>query len=64
MLVVATIPVVILTNGLRLIVTGVLSLFFTPAVDSGVLHAALGLGFFVFAFLSVLFFHKLLRPPV
>lgn len=61
-LVVASIPVAIGTNGLRLIVTGVLSFFFTPAVDSGVLHAALGLGFFILAFLSVLLFHKLLRP--
>jgi exosortase len=59
-LAVASIPVAIATNGLRLIATGVLSFFFTPAVDSGVVHLALGLGFFILAFLLVLLFHKLL----
>jgi exosortase len=58
----ASIPIAIAANGLRLIATGVLSFFFTPAVDSGVVHVALGLGFFILAFLSVLLFHKLLRP--
>jgi len=59
-LAVASIPIAIATNGFRLIATGVLSFFFTPAVDSGVVHLALGLGFFILAFLSVLLFHKLL----
>jgi len=60
-LVVVTVPIAIATNGLRLVATGVLSYFFGPTVDSGVLHLALGLGFFVLAFLLVLVIHKLLR---
>lgn len=60
-LAVASIPIAIATNGLRLVTTGVLSFFFGPTVDSGVVHLALGLGFFVLAFLSVLLFHRLLR---
>ncbi len=60
-LAVASIPIAIATNGLRLIATGVLSYFFGPGVDSGVVHLALGLGFFVLAFLSILLIHKLLR---
>jgi exosortase len=60
-LAVASIPIAIATNGLRLVATGVLSFFFGPGVDSGVVHLALGLGFFALAFLSVLLVHKLLR---
>ena len=60
-LAVASIPVAIAANGLRLIATGVLSYYFGASVDSGVVHLALGLGFFVLAFLSILLVHKLLR---
>jgi exosortase len=60
-LAVASIPIAIATNGLRLVATGVLSFFFGPTVDSGAVHLALGLGFFTLAFLSILLIHKLLR---
>ena len=60
-LAVASIPIAIATNGLRLVATGVLSYFFGPTVDSGVVHLALGLGFFALAFVSILLLHKLLR---
>jgi len=60
-LAVASIPIAIATNGLRLVATGVLSFFFGPTVDSGLVHLVLGLGFFALAFLSILFIHKLLR---
>jgi exosortase len=60
-LAVASIPIAIATNGLRLVATGVLSYFFTPAVDSGVVHMALGLGFFAMAFLLIVLVHKLLQ---
>jgi exosortase len=56
----ASIPIAIATNGLRLVATGVLSYFFGPSVDSGVVHLALGLGSFALAFLSILLFHKVL----
>lgn len=56
----ASIPVAIATNGLRLVATGVLSYFFGPSVDSGVIHVVLGLGFFTLAFLSILLIHKIL----
>ena len=59
-LAVASIPIAIATNGLRLVATGVLSYFFGPTVDSGVVHLALGLGFFALAFLSILLIHKIL----
>jgi exosortase len=62
-LAIASIPVAIATNGLRLVATGVLSYFFTPTVDSGVVHLALGLGFFILAFLSIVVIHKLLLLP-
>ena len=35
LLVAATVPIVIVSNGLRLVATGVLSFFFGPSVDSG-----------------------------
>jgi exosortase len=56
----ASIPIAILTNGLRLVATGVLSYFFGPNVDSGIVHVALGLGFFALAFLTILLLHKIL----
>ena len=60
-LAVASIPIAIATNGLRLVTTGVLSFHFGPNVDSGLVHLSLGLGFFALAFFSVLFMHELLR---
>jgi exosortase len=59
-LAVASIPIAIATNGLRLVATGVLSYFFGAGVDSGVIHVMLGLGFFVLAFLSIVLIHKIL----
>jgi exosortase len=59
-LAVASIPIAILTNGLRLVATGVLSYYFGPSVDSGAVHLALGIGFFALAFLSILLIHKTL----
>jgi exosortase len=56
----ASIPIAIATNGLRLVATGVLSYFFGPSVDSGAVHVALGLGFFSIAFVSILLIHKVL----
>jgi len=60
-LAVASIPIAITTNGLRLVATGVISYFFSPRADSGVVHLALGLGFFALAFLSIVLIHKLLH---
>ena len=60
LLVAITIPVVILSNGLRLVATGVLSFVFGPHVDSGLIHTALGLGFFALAFLLIILIHHLL----
>jgi exosortase len=62
-LAVASIPIAIATNGLRLVATGALSYYYGPSVDSGVVHLALGLGFFALAFLSILVVHKLLLLP-
>jgi exosortase len=59
-LAIASVPIAIATNGLRLVATGALSYFYGPSVDSGVVHLALGLGFFALAFLSILLIHKLL----
>ncbi len=59
-LAVASVPIAIGMNGLRLVATGALSYFYGPNVDSGLLHLALGLGFFALAFLSLVLFHKLL----
>jgi exosortase len=59
-LAVASIPIAIASNGLRLVATGVLSYFFGPSVDSGLVHLVLGLGFFTLAFLSILFVNHLL----
>jgi exosortase len=62
-LAIASIPIAIATNGLRLVATGVLSYFFGPAFDSGLIHLVLGLVFFALAFLSILLLHKALRQP-
>jgi exosortase len=59
-LAVASIPIAIATNGLRLVATGVLSYFFGPSIDSGVVHVVLGLGFFALAFVSILLIHRIL----
>jgi exosortase len=59
-LAIASIPIAIATNGLRLVATGVLSYFFGPGEDSGVAHVALGLGFFALAVVSILLIHKIL----
>src|SRR5579864_1497976 len=56
---VASIPIAIATNGLRLVATGVLSFHFGPNVDSGLVHLVLGVFFFALAFLSILLVHKL-----
>jgi len=58
-LAVASIPIAIATNGLRLIATGVLSFHFGPSVDSGLVHLVFGVFFFALAFLSILLVHKL-----
>ena len=60
-LVAATFPIVIFSNGFRLVATGVLSFFFGSGVESGWAHTGLGLAFFATAFLSILLVHRLLR---
>ena len=55
------VPIVILSNGLRLVATGVLSFYFGPGADSGLAHTGLGLVFFALAFLSAILVHSLLR---
>lgn len=60
-LVASTIPIVIVSNGLRLVATGLLSYYFGPAADSGLAHTGLGLLFFALAFLSVILLHRSLR---
>jgi exosortase len=60
-LIALTVPVVIFSNGFRLVATGVLSFVYGPSVDSGWIHTALGLVFFGLAFLSILLVHRLLR---
>jgi len=59
-LAVASIPIAIATNGLRLVATGAVSYYFGPGVDSGAVHLALGIGFFALAFLTILLIHKIL----
>ncbi len=61
-LAVASVPIAIATNGLRLVTTGILSYFFGPAADSGVIHLVLGLGFFVLAILSVPAHSQIAQP--
>ena len=60
-LIASTIPIVIVSNGFRLVATGLLSFFFGPGADSGLAHTGLGLAFFMLAFLSVILVHSLLR---
>ena len=60
-LIAATVPIVIFSNGFRLVTTGVLSFFFGPEVDSGWPHIGLGLAFFGVAFLLILLVHLFLR---
>lgn len=59
-LVAAAVPVVIVSNGCRLVATGVLSYRFGPGVDSGLVHTTLGLVCFALAFLAILLLHRLL----
>jgi exosortase len=61
LLVALTVPVVIASNGLRLIATGVLSFIFGRAADSGLAHASVGLVFFALALLAIVLIHSLLR---
>jgi exosortase len=61
-LVLSTVPIAIVSNGLRLVATGVLSFFFGPRVDSGAVHLVVGVFFFVLAFLSIVLIHQFLRP--
>jgi exosortase len=60
LLIVAIVPVVIVSNALRLVATGALSYRYGPGVDSGVTHTALGLVCFVAGFLAILLLHRLL----
>jgi exosortase len=60
-LIALTIPIVIASNGLRLVSAGLLSFLIGPETDSGVVHAGLGLIVFVLAFLSIVLIHRLLR---
>ncbi len=60
-LVALMIPIVIVSNGLRLVATGLLSYYFGPGADSGIAHTGLGLVFFALAFLSAILVHRLLR---
>jgi exosortase len=60
-LVAATVPIVILSNGFRLVATGLLSFLWGPRADAGMLHTVLGLVFFALAFLSILLVHRVLR---
>jgi exosortase len=60
-LVAATVPIVIVSNGFRLVAIGMLSFFFGPAADSSLAHTVLGLAFFALALLSILLIHSLLR---
>ncbi|HXJ06281.1 MAG TPA: exosortase/archaeosortase family protein [Candidatus Acidoferrum sp.] len=64
LLAVASIPIAIATNGLRLVATGVLSYYFGPSVDTGAVHLALGISFIALAFLSILVIHKMLGLPL
>jgi exosortase len=60
-LIALTIPIVIASNGFRLISAGLLSFLIGPESDSGVVHAGLGLIVFALAFLSIVLIHRLLR---
>jgi len=60
LLVALTIPIVILSNGLRLVAMGLLSAVYGLTVDTPPTHTALGLAFFAFAFISIVLIHLLL----
>jgi exosortase len=60
-LVALTVPIVILSNGLRLVAAGLLSFLWGARADAGMLHTGLGLVFFALAFLSILLVHRVLR---
>jgi exosortase len=60
-LVASTIPIVIASNGFRLVSAGLLSFLIGPESDSGAVHAGLGLIVFALAFLSIVSIHRLLR---
>ena len=60
-LIALTVPIVIISNGSRLVATGVLSFFYGPRVDSGWIHTVLGLVFFGLAFFSIMLAHRLLH---
>ena len=59
-LVAAVVPTVIVSNGCRLVATGVLSYRYGPGVDSGIAHTVLGLVCFACAFFAILLLHRLL----
>jgi exosortase len=56
----STIPIVISINGVRLVTTGVLSYYFGPEIDGGVIHFLVGVGSFVLALVALFLLHKLL----
>jgi exosortase len=56
----STIPIVISINGVRLVTTGVLSYYFGPKIDGGVIHFFVGVGSFVLALVALFLVHKLL----
>lgn len=60
LLIAAVVPVVILSNALRLVAAGVLSYRYGPGVDSGLVHTALGLVCFVAGLLAILLLHRIL----
>jgi exosortase len=61
LLVSLVIPIVILSNALRLVTTGVLSSFYGRQLDFGAVHEVIGLVFFGLAFLSILLIHRSFR---
>lgn len=64
LLVAAAVPMVIVSNGCRLVAAGVLSYLYGPEVDSGAVHTMLGLVCFTLAFFAILLLHRLLgRAP-
>ena len=60
LLAVLTVPVVIVSNGLRLVATGVLSFKFGTQVDSGLIHTMLVLAFYLLALVSIILAHRVL----
>jgi len=60
LIVVLTIPIVILSNGLRLVATGLLSAVYGSKVETSPTHTALGLMFFAFSLIAIILIHILL----